>query len=327
MATLFSERLLARWEGELGPYADRLGLSRAIFRRHDTEFPTEMYYRLLESASGEIPDIGLRIGCSMQASDMGALGHAVAATATLDAALTLLSTYLNVFSHNNTVRLDVGKDHANLTYRLSNTYHNVQRQDVELATAFLARLVRDLCGNRSINPTRVELAHTRPDYAAALEQHFGCELRYECGHNRLHYPRRLLELPVLSTDPSLLEALQFYLAERTRARNQEDPLADRVYHLISASLRDGAADIDHVAGLLGMGRRTLQRRLAGENLVFGEMLASVRREVAEQYLRRNEYSLTEISLMLGYSDLSAFSRAYRRWTGISPKEIRKPAQS
>ena len=322
MSTIYSERMLSLWKAELGPHADRLGIPRAIFERHDIEYPLEKYYRLLESASADITNIGMRIGMAMRPGDLGALGHAMAASANLDRALSLLAKYLYVFAHNNKVRLDVGQERAIIFYQLNDGFVDLHRQDMDLSTCFLASTVRNLSGH-GIDPVLVELEHSRPAYAGELEAHFRCKLRFGASYNRLHYRKQVLDFPCTSADPGLCEALTFYLDARLRLRDEEEPLAGRVYHLVAAALRDGATDIACVGSMLGMSRRTLQRRLAAEGLVFSDMVCDVRRGIADEYMLRSDYSLTDIALVLGYSDLSAFSRAYRRWTGYSPQEVRK----
>lgn len=321
MGTIYSETMLSRWEAELGPFADALGLTRGIFRQPDREYPIEDYYRLLENAGAVLPGIGMRIGSAMRATDLGPLGHAMAAAPTVGRALELLATYLYVFAQDNEVRVDIGQDRAVITYRLTDRFVHLHRQDTDLATCSIARLVRDLSGQR-LDPERVELEQAEPGHAAALAAHFRAPVHYEAAFNRLHYKRDVLRAPVVTADPNLCEALGFFLAERLRLRDQDETVSGRVYHLLATSLRSGGITIDRIAGRLGMSRRTLQRHLTDEGLEFGAMLASVRRNVAETYLHRGDYSLTDIALMLGYSELSAFSRAYRRWTGEAPQRVR-----
>ena len=94
MQTIYSEHMFSRFEKELGPCADELGISRSIFQRTDVEFPIEQYYRMLECAAGSTdPHIGLSMGRSLRASDLGAFGHAVEAAPTVRYALQLVERY------------------------------------------------------------------------------------------------------------------------------------------------------------------------------------------------------------------------------------------
>lgn len=325
MATIYSEKMLSRWESKLGPCADQLGITRAIFHRPNVEYPLEQYYRLLECASRQsLPNIGLAIGSAMQVSDLGALGHALAAAPTLGQAFRLLAQYLYVVSHGNVFRMDVGQKRAVISYYLKDPFSAIHRQDIELATSFLAGIARDLSGS-GVNPLLVEFEHAQPAYARQLQAYFSCEIRYERSTNRLHYRKEMLDQAVLSQDPSLLEALEFFLADRMKVRDVDEDLIARVNHLITTMLGTGTPDIDKVAKSLGLGRRTLQRRLAARDLVFSEMVDEVRKAIALDYIEHSEYSLTDIALILGYSELSAFSRAFRRWVHKSPQEVRDAA--
>ena len=169
--------------------------------------------------------------------------------------------------------------------------------------------------------------HSQPDHIDDLEEFFRCRPVFECRANRLHYPKSCLALPNPASDPSLLEALEFFLSDRIKVREFEEGLLDKVKHFIAISLSDGTPDISAVAKILGMSSRTLQRRLSDEDAVFTDLVDCTRHKIAVDYVCYGKYSLTEVALMLGYSELSAFSRAFRRWEGRSPQQLREEAQA
>lgn len=324
-ATIYSEGMFREFEPQLGPCADRLGIPRALFRRPDVELTIEKYHRLLDCAarSGH-PAIGHSIGASMPAAALGPLGHAMAASATVRQMLSVASKYLYVFAHANVLRLDVGQDRFAVVYDVTDPNVALHQQDVELALACVARQVRELSG-RGTGPRLVEFGHARPAYARELARYYGCEVQFDRGGNRLHYDRPVLDLSVTGSDPSLLGALEFFLAERLKTRSEDADLAKKVTHLIATSLSGGAPDIESVAATLGVSTRTLQRRLREQGLAFNDMVETVRRDIARQYVQQGEFSLTDVALLLGYSELSGFSRAFRRWTGKSPRGSRAAA--
>ncbi len=327
MQTIYSERMFSRFEKELGPCADELGIPRSIFQRPDVEFSIEDYYRLLECAASSVdPHIGLSMGKTLRVSDLGALGHAVEAATTVGYGLSLLVRYLYVFAHANVIRLDVGKEIFVLGYNLTDSHLAIHQQDVELAMSLMAKTIRDISG-RQLNPTLVDFAHSRPDYDKQLQAHFGCEVRYDRGFNRLQYSAHVLEMPAQNPDPSLLQALEFYLADRFKLRSEDGDLLDKVNHLIATSLGGGVPEIEVIATTLGLSRRTLQRRLSEAGAVFSDMIDAVRREIAQDYVLHSDHSLTDISLMLGYQEQSSFSRAFRRWTNASPQQLRDQTEA
>jgi AraC-like DNA-binding protein len=323
MQTIYSERMFSRFEQELGSCADELGIPHSIFQRPDTEFSIEKYYRLLEcAASSTDPHIGLSMGRTLRAADLGAFGHAIEVAPTVAHALHIMERYLYVFAHANVLRLDVGKEIFVLSYNLTDSHLAIHRQDVELVMCLVAKTIRDIAG-RQLNPTSLNFAHSRPKYHKELQAHFGCEVRYDRGFNRLQYPAHMLEIPVIGHDPSLLQALEFYLADRLKLRSEDNDLLDKVNHLIATSLGEGVPEIEAIADTLGLSRRTLQRRLSEAGEVFSDMVDAVRREIAQDYVLHSDHSLTDISLMLGYQELSSFSRAFRRWTDASPQQLRE----
>lgn len=327
MPTIYSEHMFSRFESELGPCADKLGLPRAIFRQPDVEYSIDSYFNLLDcGARSGYPDIGFRVGKAMKLTDLGALGHAVQAAPTVGDGLNILSRYLFVLAHGNVLRVHSGQDAAMISYGHTRLYPGLHQQDVELAIAMLTGLVRQL-GRHDINPLRVELMHSQPDHIDDLEEFFRCRPVFECRANRLHYPKSCLALPNPASDPSLLEALEFFLSDRIKVREFEEGLLDKVKHFIAISLSDGTPDISAVAKILGMSSRTLQRRLSDEDAVFTDLVDCTRHKIAVDYVCYGKYSLTEVALMLGYSELSAFSRAFRRWEGRSPQQLREEAQA
>ncbi|MDA7725203.1 AraC family transcriptional regulator [Pseudomonadales bacterium] len=323
MATIFSERLFSRFEREMGPSVDELEIPRAIFHRPDIEYSLESYFRLLDrTARSGYPDIGFRVGSSMDLADIGALGHAVKAAPTVGQGLALWSRYLFVMAHGNVIRIDVGQDIAVVSWAYTELYPGLHEQDTEIAISCIARTIAQLSG-RTINPSQVEFQHTRPNHGAQMDAFFSCPVLFGRRGNRLLYPKSCLDLANPNSDPSLLKALDFYLAERIKVREDEgDNLLNKVRHFIANSLGEGTPEIVAIASILGMSARTLQRRLAVFNIVFSDLVDAARHEIAVEYVRHSEYSLTEIALMLGYSEHSAFSRAFRRWAGCSPQQAR-----
>ena len=187
------------------------------------------------------------------------------------------------------------------------------RQDAEFVLGLITTMIRRLSG-RSFRPRLIEFCHSPFDGTKRHQSLFDCDIAFERRQNRIHFARKVLDYPVLSADQGLLEALIFYLDSRLCLRSEEDDLLAKVRHLISISLGDGLPDLNQVASHLGMSGRTLQRKLGEKNIVFSDMVETVCRSIDVEYVRHTTYSFTDIALMLGYNDLSSFSRAFKRWT-------------
>jgi AraC-like DNA-binding protein len=326
MPTIFSERIFAGFEKELGSCADELGIPRAIFHRPDIEYPVESFYRLLECGARKgYPHIGFSVGSTLKLADLGALAHAMRASPTVGYALNLAAQYYYVATHGAIFRADTGKDILLISYQSADLHSSLHPQDLELSVSLFANMVRELSG-MPINPLKVEFTHSLPEYSNTLQSYFNCKIYHNRRVNRLHYPRYIVDLPVLTADASLLEALEFFLADRLKVRREDDLLC-KVEHLISVSLSEGTPSMTSIAATLGMSKRTLHRRLSEAGVVFVDLVDEIRRVIGIDYVKFSECSFTDVALILGYSELSAFSRAFRRWTGSNPQQVRDESLS
>jgi AraC-like DNA-binding protein len=190
-----------------------------------------------------------------------------------------------------------------------------------------ATLVRALAGLEPSEPVAVEVAFQHPPFPepalAALTRALACPLRFNESEMRIVLPRALLNRPLPAPDPGLFGYLQRH-AEALQARvAASSSLAARVRELLAARLRDGEPEQASIAQALALTERTLQRRLQDEGTTFAALLDEVRLELARMHLGDPKLAIFEVAFLLGYSEPSAFNRAFRRWTGESPSELRK----
>ena len=146
---------------------------------------------------------------------------------------------------------------------------------------------------------------------------FGAPVRFGATHTELVFDRATLDLALTSADPNLL-AILLPTAEEKRARKATDaPMTDRVRRQLRSALSNADTQLDVLAKRLGMTGRSLQRRLKDEGTSFQALRESTRRDLADQYLGKG-LSFSEIAFLLGFSEASAFFRAFKRWTGLTP---------
>jgi AraC-like DNA-binding protein len=322
MSTIFSERLFAKHAIEFRPFLAEVGLPAAILDRPDIEIPIEKYTELLEVvARNSNPSIGLVMGQSIEPADLGVYGHAMAAAADVAQMLAVMSQYLYVFAQANRISVETGQNRTIISYRYTLPQVVAHQQDVEFATTAILTMLKNLTG-REIRPRYVDFGHSRPEYSRLHSQIFNCEVRFGRRGNRIHLGKNVLDLPILSADQSLFNALELSLAEQLKIRSDEEDLVMKVNHLISVSLGDSGADIRETAKKLGVSHRTLQRRLVDEGCVFSEMVENIRKATALEYVQFSDYSFIDIALMVGYGEQSSLSRAVKRWTGKTPQQIR-----
>jgi len=218
------------------------------------------------------------------------------------------------------VRSD-GKDLA-----LTTTYIGIKRlsdrHQIEFWVTSLVRICRQLT-NRHLLPSCVKLVHRRNGGATALEKFLGCAVTFGAATDEVAFPGTVNQIPVISADPYLNKVLIRY-CEEARSHREAGHLTFRVAveNAIAPLLPHGSARADEIALQLGTSPRTLVRRLAAEGLTFSTVLDRLRADLARRYLQDGDLSISEIAWLLGYGEGSAFTHAYKRWTGKSPREAR-----
>ena len=320
---MLSEGIFARFEQQFRPFLAKLEIPESVFTRRDVEISLLKYSELLETVARKSnPCIGLDLGQSLETSDLGVIGHAMSASATIGEALAVFSRYIYVLCQSNNIRLDLGEDKAVFTYNVTMLQPDLVRQDAEFVLGLITTMIRRLSG-RSFRPRLIEFCHSPFDGTKRHQNLFDCDIAFERRQNRIHFSRLVLDYPVLTADQGLLESLIFYLDSRLRIRSEENDLLSKVRHLISISFSEGLPKLNQVASPLGMSGRTLQRQLRDKEVSFGDLVDEIRCEIAQDYISHSDFSLTDLSMMLGYGELSSFSRAFKRWTGRSPDLVRR----
>ena len=185
----------------------------------------------------------------------------------------------------------------------------------------------------SRTPLRLAALHSvreRPDDPAwrdQLAEYLGCMPTWGARHGRMVFTREAWDTPLVGGDPRLRAALEAHAVELYREWSAAQGFGERVRAVIAQSLRDGEPRIGDVAQRLGMTARTLQRRLQDESLGFTALVDEARLRLARRYLADETLSISEVSFALGYSEPSAFTRAFRRWSGSAPAEYREAARA
>ena len=266
--------------------------------------------------------LALRIAAATPTGSFGIVEYVCRSAPTLGEALRQWVRYLNLLDDAVTVGLAIESDRALL--RVERESEAPAPASHELCWALVARHAREL----STAPFRfiaVELAHPAPPDVAAYRAWFDAPVVFGADATQLVFPRTALEATLVSSDPSLLAILERTAAELARTRPTDPRLTAQVKRVLHDVLRTADANVDIVAKRLGIPSRSLQRRLKEEGTSFHTIREELRRELADRYLR-DGLAVAEISFLLGFSEPSAFFRAFKRWTGSTPVAHRAAAR-
>jgi AraC-like DNA-binding protein len=200
--------------------------------------------------------------------------------------------------------------------------HPALRPWSEAALAAVLSRARELTGV-AFDPIEVHFQHPRPEDISAHERVFRCPLFFSERTTEIVVAREIAGLPLNKADTGLSKILDRYASEMLSRMPRTTEFADRVRHVTAETLKAADPSLRTVATRMHMSARTLQRRLHLEGTSFNHVLDEVRREMAEGYLDQPQFSITEIAFLLGFSDVSSFHRAFKRWSARTPMEFRR----
>ena len=308
------------------PLLNKAGLQPYQINRDDGWVPFESHASFLESASQELDDpcYSLKLARRIDPRDFGALGYVGLSSRTFHDALLNLERYLLVVTEAWKIKLVMEKRTVIIQQIPSQNSFYHHPQAVELTAGILVNMYQFFIA-QTLAPIEVQFVHALPSASelARCEELLGCRVRFGQQHCRVVLDRKSLLLPISSADDRLLKILLAYCEQVIQQHKTANAtLIGSIRRKIIDLLPSGRAKAKLVACELGLTERTMHRRLAEQGTSFSELHESLRRELAKKYLRDHALTLQQIAFLLGYSDQSAFSVAFRRWTGQSPKQAR-----
>jgi len=298
------------------------GYAPEMFRDPSARLPTSVVDIASRVAAERIvdPAFGLRAARCWHPSNLGALGHAWLASSTLRTALNRLERYNRILSEKATYRLEDAEKGLRLVF-------DSRRKDVALAAPgvdFALSILVDMCRmnfGASLRPLEVTLRRERPSQPAPWEHFYGCRVQFGAQQDSFLLSRRDADLALPIANRQLAGTLDAVLAKQLAELDRSN-VAARCKAALVERLASGESPEEDVARDLHMSRRTLQRKLAEADLTYQQLVDDTRRDLALRYVEDPGKSITEITFLLGFSGQSAFTRAFRRWTGRSPTDYR-----
>ena len=307
----------------IDPILKKAGLTRRQVSDPDAQIPFHKQAALLTLAAEATGDdcFGLHLSTSIAPQQAGVLGYVLLNSATLGDALANLVRYFRVLTEGPEFDFKVGKKEGMFVDRITDPLVVDERQAVEFRLGVIYRFCQLITG-RDLRLSRVEFQHAKPKEARTVRQVFGAPVRYGRDRSAMVLEGKLLNYPIETADNELVKILKHHCRLILGARPRTDDFVFEVQQLITTLLPSGQPKIDAIAQELGMSSRTLTRRLSEEGLTYKGLLDEVRRKLGLQYLKDKRISLKQVAYLLGYSEVSAFYHAFRRWTGSSPIQHR-----
>jgi AraC-like DNA-binding protein len=292
----------------------------------DARVPADRYVEALIKGSGWTgdPAFALHFGARCRPAQGGVVYNLAATSATYLEGFELAIRYARLLGDVMRIELETGTELAAFRAQVQNPRFRC-RELIEAALGRAAMTMRALWG-AAFSLCEARFSTPAPAHAKEHRALFACPIRYESSDDALVLDRRWLLAPQPGHQPYTNELLVRHADDLLSRLADRDTVRSRAQRWVVELLPRGDADVRTVARKLGMSRQTLHRRLAAEGTSFQAMVASLRRETAVAQLASDTLSIAELALLLGYSESSAFYRAFRSWTGESPSEFRAEAR-
>ena len=265
--------------------------------------------------------LGFHLAQHVEMRELGLLYYVLSSSANLKEALERAARYSTIVNEGIVQEFKVGKHHE-MSVRYAGVSRHIDRHQIEFWMVGLVRICRTLSGRRIV-PTSVKFIHVRKCNHARFARYFGDDVEFGATADEMKFAADLEQIPIIEADPYLNKLLVKYFEEALADRTgQTCSFQTEVENAIVPLLPHGKAAVGEIARRLGVSRRTLARRLSSEGLSFSKMLEDLKLHLAKRYLADGNLSISQIAWLLGYKEIGAFSRAFKRWTGASPRDTR-----
>ena len=307
----------------LAPLLSRAGLTVELIDDANARLPVPSQIKLLELAADALHDdlLGFRLAQDYDLREIGLFYYVLASSEILADALHRAERYSGIVNEGFSLQARIAKETA-ITLSYVDIDRRSDRHQIEFWLISLVRLCRQLT-NRRLVPSRVKVVHRRDKIPPEFRSYLGCEIEFGSSVDEIVFPAAVKLMPIVSADPYLNRLLEKYCEEALAHRPAHGAtLRSSVENAITPLLPHGKASASEVARQLGMSHRTLARRLAAEQLTFSEIQTELKTDLAKRYLRDGDLPISEIAWLLGYREVSAFTHAFKRWTGTAPRQSR-----
>ncbi len=290
----------------------------------DSTLPLSVYQQLWDLALAHTSDshLGLRLAFKPYNNEMNLVSHVFFNSDNLREGLQQYIRYFALINNSLRVELSTVNEQAILRY-ICEEAENYCAQDMEHSLALsVIRIKHQLKHNETIALDKVHFQHSNT-LSNLYGKVFQCPVLFNQTHTALVFKKKYLDYVFPQKSTHLFNFLISHLEKLLPKVKKQNSLKHTVSGLIEKALPNGSVDAEHISTQVHMSRHTLYRRLKAEGVSYHELVDNIRKKKALSLLKSQQHNLSEIAFLLGFSELSAFSRAFKKWTGVSPAQYKK----
>jgi AraC-like DNA-binding protein len=265
---------------------------------------------------------GFLVGKHQPPLQLGQVAQVLKLSPNLHSALENAFNYQALYSEQNIHELVIEGDYASLIRRDRTPFHGSAVQLHTLGIVQIIKMLRALCGSHW-NATSISFVHAAPKEKRQYQRLFQCPVGFDREFDGIVFPESDLSRPMATADAELLSIVLAHLDTLRADQELAGDIVSKTGIYIRRKIGTNLCNLDSCAQLFNLHPRALQRNLAAHNCTFKQLLLEIRMELAEQYLRSSDITLSDLTELLGYQNLSAFSRAFKNKNGLSPDSWRK----
>ncbi|MEC7119549.1 MAG: AraC family transcriptional regulator ligand-binding domain-containing protein [Pseudomonadota bacterium] len=294
----------------------------ALYQRQERLYLQEWRDLLAELAQHDPqPALGLAIASYARPKHVGVLAYLSLACSTLGEALQQFQRYYRL-AYDGSVPTLAASDTRTLTVSWAFEAGRPGQLVDEFAIGLFYQLIKHMVSPQAVPLQHVSFINPTPRYRAPYERFFGCPVSFEDSLTRVSFDMSLLALPLAQPDQALQRILDAQAQALLAALPSKDIFDQEFQQAVVQAIQYGEVKLAEIAERLNLSVRALQRRLSNRGTHYQTELDRIRLTLANQYLQDPCLGLADIALLLGYSEQSAFQRAYRQWTGLTPQKMR-----
>ncbi len=301
-----------------------IGLTCEAAANPSRMIPADDYYTLLETiAARESGDIRFHMGTStsMKCEEYGAVGLAFKSAPTLRHSFSRLDRHARAFNKVSVFELVDEGDTARWLHHKREPSRKGLFISNEGALATIITLCRE-ARSPAFAPKAVHFRHQPLGSERALADVFRAPITYGAEIDAIVFSSEDFDRPNTVGDWSIWSFFSKHVDDALSAEDADFGLEKELIQEIADRLSDGVPSLGEVASSLGIGPRTLQRRIADRGKTYQALVDEARVKLAQELLSRPKYSLADVAFMTGFSEQSSFTRAFKRWNGLTPKAYR-----